>query len=160
VRLLRLGYAAGKVFRLPVIRKLKEPPPRSGFFEAAQYAAVRRHLAPDLQVVIDKFFPHLSGRRAGTRRRDFRGAWVAATRAAGCPGRLRHDFRRTAVRNLERAHVPRSVAMKLTDHRTESVYRRYAIVSDADLQAASERLATAVGHNLGHNSALRMTGAR
>jgi integrase len=81
--------------------------------------------------VIPWLFPHLSGRRAGTRRRDFRGAWVAATRAAGCPGRLRHDFRRTAVRNLEPAHVPRSVAMKLTGHRTESVYRRYAIVSDA-----------------------------
>jgi hypothetical protein len=50
--------------------------------------------------------------------------------------------------------------MKLTGHRTESVYRRYAIVSDADLQAASERLATAVGHNHGHNPPVRMTGAR
>jgi hypothetical protein len=30
--------------------------------------------------------------------------------------------------------------MKLTGHKTESVYRRYAIVSDADLQEATRRL--------------------
>jgi integrase len=57
------------------------------------------------------------------------------------PGRILHDFRRTAVRNMERAGVPRSVAMKLTGHRTESIYKRYAIVNDADLQAAAQRLA-------------------
>jgi hypothetical protein len=37
--------------------------------------------------------------------------------------------------------VPRSVAMQLTGHRTESVYRRYAIVSPADLRAAAAKLA-------------------
>ncbi|MDO8475810.1 MAG: hypothetical protein Q7W02_06365 [Candidatus Rokubacteria bacterium] len=63
-----------------------------------------------------------------------------ACRRAGVPGRIPHDFRRTAVRNLERAAVPRSVAMKITGHRTEAVYRRYAIVNDADLREASERL--------------------
>ncbi len=42
---------------------------------------------------------------------------------------------------MERAGVPRSVAMKLTGNKTESVYRRHAIVSDADLQEASRRLA-------------------
>ena len=53
---------------------------------------------------------------------------------------LVHDFRRTAVRNMERRGVSRSVAMKITGHRTESVYRRYAIVSDADLQEAARKL--------------------
>jgi len=52
-----------------------------------------------------------------------------------------HDFRRTAVRNLERAGVPRSVAMKITGHKTESVYRRYANVSEADLTEVMKKLA-------------------
>jgi len=34
------------------------------------------------------------------------------------------------VRNLERAGVPRSAAMTMVGHRTESIYRRYAIVSE------------------------------
>jgi integrase len=56
------------------------------------------------------------------------------------PGRIPHDMRRSAVRNLERAGVPRSIAMKLTGHKTESVYRRYAIADDRDLRVAVERL--------------------
>lgn len=44
------------------------------------------------------------------------------------------------MRNLERAGVARSVAMTITGHKTESVYRRYAIVSDADLQDATRKL--------------------
>ena len=59
---------------------------------------------------------------------------------AGLPGRIPHDFRRTAVRNLEQAGVPRSVAMKLTGHKTEAVYRRYAIVSPGDLRSAARQL--------------------
>ncbi len=67
-------------------------------------------------------------------------AFATACRAAGCPGRIPHDLRRTAVRNLERLGVSRSVAMKLTGHKTESVYRRYAIVSAGDLREAAAKL--------------------
>jgi integrase len=56
-------------------------------------------------------------------------------------GKIPHDFRRTAVRNLERAGVPRSVAMKLVGHKTESIYRRYAIVARQDLADGIKRLA-------------------
>ena len=44
------------------------------------------------------------------------------------------------MRNLERAGVPRSVAMKLTGHKTEAVYRRYAIVCEADLTKGLKKL--------------------
>ena len=56
-----------------------------------------------------------------------------------------HDFRRTAVRNLERAGVPRSVAMKLVGHKTESMYRRYAIVAESDLREGVAKLAKLPG---------------
>jgi hypothetical protein len=62
-------------------------------------------------------------------------AFKTACTKAACPGRIPHDLRRTAVRNLERAGVPRSVAMKLTRHKTESVYGRYAIAFE--VQAGS-----------------------
>lgn len=75
---------------------------------------------------------------------NFRKAWQSACKAAGCPGRIPHDLRRTAVRNLVRAGVPQAVAMKLTGHKTDSVFRRYDIVSPNDLRVAAERL-NAVG---------------
>ena len=87
--------------------------------------------------VIPWVFVHADGRRI----KDFRGAWANACKDAGVPGRLVHDFRRTAVRNLERAGVPRSAAMKLTGHKTEAVYRRYAITDSAMLQEAAVKLA-------------------
>jgi hypothetical protein len=37
--------------------------------------------------------------------------------------------------------VPRTTAMKLVGHQTESVYRRYAIVDEAMLKEGAEKLA-------------------
>ena len=53
--------------------------------------------------------------------------WKTACEKGGCKGKLFHDFRRTSVRNLERAGVPRTTAMAMVGHETESIYKRYAI---------------------------------
>ncbi len=52
-----------------------------------------------------------------------------------------HDLRRTAIRNMERAGVPRAVAMTIVGHRTESIYRRYCIVDVRMLREGVEKLA-------------------
>src|SRR5437867_5299984 len=71
--------------------------------------------------------------------------WNKATAAAGLKGRIPHDLRRTAVRNLERAGVPSSAAMKLVGHKTESICRRYAITDEAMLQEAGAKLSPSTG---------------
>ena len=80
--------------------------------------------------------------RNGKPVRSFRGAWQKACEKAGAVGRIPHDFRRTAVRNLERAGVPRSAAMNMVGHKTESIYRRYAIVDEAMMREGAEKLGT------------------
>jgi integrase len=79
--------------------------------------------------------------RDGKPIRSFYRAWRTACKKAGLAGRIPHDFRRTAVRNLERAGVPRSTAMKMVGHRTEAIYRRYAIADEAMLREGAEKLA-------------------
>jgi integrase len=93
--------------------------------------------------------------RKGRPIKAFRRSWINACRRAGIPDRIPHDFRRTAVRNLERAGVSRSVAMKMVGHKTESIYRRYAIVSESDLREAARKLAAVEqgARNGGHHGA-------
>lgn len=79
--------------------------------------------------------------RSGKQIKSIRIAWKKACVAAGVPDALFHDLRRSAVVNLERAGVPRSVSMKLTGHLTESIFRRYAIVDSAALAEGVEKLA-------------------
>jgi len=71
---------------------------------------------------------------------SFMKRWRRACVLAGCPGRIPHDLRRSAVRTFVRAGVTEHVAMKLSEHKTPSVFRRYNIISAADLSEAAEKL--------------------
>ena len=78
--------------------------------------------------------------RAGAPVGDFRKTWASACSKVGLKGRLFHDLRRTAVRNLVRAGVAQSVAMAISGHRTASVFRRYDITSEQDLREAAVKI--------------------
>ena len=112
-------------------------------------------LAPELfetlamqKAIRDTYYPNCPWVffRGGRRVKDFRGAWEAACKVAGLkdddgkPTRIFHDLRRTGVRNLNRAGVPQHVAMMISGHRTDSIFRRYDIVSHQDLKDAARRL--------------------
>jgi integrase len=117
----------------------------------AQLARVTA-LEKKLGRICPALFPHL--RRASSTKRpgqptlgepikDIRRTWAKACRLAGVSGKLVHDFRRTAVRDMVRAGVTEKVAQTITGHKTRSVFERYNIVSPGDLQVAAQKIAAA-----------------
>jgi len=92
-------------------------------------------------VIVTHVFHHEDGRPFS--QHTLQSAWAKARVKAGFPHALIHDLRRTVVRELERTGVPRSVAMKITGHQSEAVYRRYAIVARRDVEDGLARLAAA-----------------
>jgi integrase len=86
------------------------------------------------------FVFHDHGRRIA----NYYKRWHQACQEAGLHGKIPHDFRRTAVRNMVRAGIPERVAMMISGHKTRSIFDRYHIVSDRDLKEAAQRLENAV----------------
>jgi integrase len=87
---------------------------------------------------------------------NLRKAWRKACVAAGLgaitvvekmdpvyTGLIIHDLRRSAVRNMMNAGVGESVAMKISGHKTNNVFKRYHIVSADDVFAASRLVSKA-----------------
>jgi integrase len=136
----QVDFAAGEV---------RIDDPRSTKNEEARVFPFTRELRRTLEAqrklteAIDSpfVFCHMAGVRAGKRFSygGFYKAWQRAVRAAGV-ARVPHDFRRTAIRNLERDGVPRSVAMAMVGQKTEEVYRRYAIVDEAMIREAAVKM--------------------
>ena len=78
--------------------------------------------------------------RRGKQIASFRKAFKAAAAAAEMPGLVPHDMRRSAVRNFRRAGLSEHEGMKLSGHETDSIYRRYDIISDEDLTEVMNRV--------------------
>jgi integrase len=229
-RALKLAQREGWISRVPEFPRIEHLHVRAGFFDAQEWAQVRKHLRPDFRDAAD--FAFLSGwremevlalnwsnvdehagvikldegstksgagrvlpfadypqlaevierRRAVAKRLaahavispwvfcfaeplEFRGRtyhaaggplfrpdrdrglptvlreeWSAACKAAGLPGRMFHDLRRSAARNFERAGIPRSVARRLGGW-SDKIYSRYAIGAESELGAAVGKVA-------------------
>jgi integrase len=95
----------------------------------------------------------------GRRIKYFYEALRTALRTAGLAKKLFHDFRRTAARDMVNAGIPERVSMKITGHKTRSMFDRYHIVDKKDLRSAAKRFSDyrdeLHGHNLGTISNLR-----
>jgi integrase len=71
---------------------------------------------------------------------NFRKAFRKAADAVGLKNLIAYDFRRSAVRNLKRAGVDDHIAMKISGHKTASVFRRYNIVDVKDVKQAMRKV--------------------
>jgi integrase len=105
-------------------------------------AIIERRRKAARQVEIDgttQLSEYIFHRGDGQRIGSFEKSWKTACKAAGLAGTLYHDCRRSAVKNLIDAGVPRAIAMKVSGHRSEAVFERYNIKLDEQVRAAMEQ---------------------
>lgn len=114
----------------------------------AELRALLEALEPEGIPLCHRVFTYRRGKKSDPQPiGDHRKKWAAACKAAGLPGRLFHDLRRSAVRQFVRDGIVERVAMQMTGHRTREVFERYNIVSESDLEDARRK--TEAGTNAG-----------
>ena len=158
-RALNLARQHGKIQVTPHFPMLRENPARQGFVTNEQFGLLLEALPESLRPLVTFLF--YCGVRLGEALQitwsqvdliqglirlegDQTKSREAAATAAGVPTLLIHDLRRSAVRNLIQAGVSENVAMKISGHKTQHVFRRYHIVSTTDLQQAMRKVQTKV----------------
>lgn len=101
-------------------------------------AIIKRRSAARAALIVEKGLEtdRVFCRNDGSAVQDFKKAWASACKAAGVPGRLFHDLRRSGIRNMTRAGVDRKIATAISGHRTEAIYARYDIADEEDLKDA------------------------
>jgi len=98
-------------------------------------------LAPELKALLDgrwekrngPFVFHKDGNRIAYT--TLHKHWKKACKSAGLAGRLIHDLRRTAAREMRRAGLSEGEIMKLCGWKTRAMFDRYNIIDEADLAA-------------------------
>lgn len=115
--------------------------PVSALPELAAVFEAQRARVSEIEKKTGTIIPWIFCRDDGSPIKGYRKAWASACKRAGLTGKIMHDFRRTGVRNLNRASIARATAMSLTGHKTESVYRRYSIDDEASKREAVMKLA-------------------
>jgi integrase len=125
------GHVVGGHIRLPGATT-KNRKPLSLTLRGRLLEVIRRRWAA--RVPACPFVFHRAGRRIVT----FLGAWETACAAIGLPGLILHDLRRSGARNLRRAGVPESVIQRMGGWKTRSMFLRYAICDDRDLEQAAD----------------------
>jgi integrase len=94
---------------------------RTSFRERVRvFEREQKRIIPGVFVRVSK--GRLQGRGSSASAR----AWAAACRAAGHPGVLLHDLRRSGVRWLIRSGVPERVALEIRGHKSRAVFDRRA----------------------------------
>jgi integrase len=97
-------------------------------------APVAATLSHGLHHVDIPIFTSTNFRRVGKKVCAGLGLGVLDTKTQRYVGLHPHDFRRSASRNLIRAKVPQSVAMKITGHKSARMFERYNIVDTSDVE--------------------------
>ena len=115
----------------------KNKHPRTAYFTGDLYQALL-----EAKRARDAKFPHspwVCTYRKGERLKSFPKSWNTAVKKAGLKGRIPHDFRRSAVRDMVDSGIPEKVAMEISGHRTRSVFDTYHIVNEDAIKRASEQ---------------------